>query len=117
LLGDVRAVIGLEDVLVRGQAGDQEIRLALRVHEMPEVTGVDDVEGAVAHDHGACPRPRPDDLPELGDGLDLVLVPRPHRGPRVSRGGPRRAAAGWAARRAGARWARARGRRPPRLSP
>ena len=34
----------------RGEAGDQDVGLALGVHQMADVAGMHEVEGAVAHD-------------------------------------------------------------------
>jgi hypothetical protein len=41
---------------------------------MPQVAGMDQVEGAVAHDHAALARARTDDLAQFFPGLDFALV-------------------------------------------
>ena len=85
LLRDERAVVGLRDVGVAGQAGDQDIGLALGIHQVPQVTRVDQVECAVAHDHLAVPRPGADRRDELVAVLDLAAVVVGARG--LGRGG------------------------------
>ena len=42
--------IGLMNVRVSGQAGDQDVRFALGIDEVSDMAGVDEVEGPVTHD-------------------------------------------------------------------
>ena len=72
LLRHVRAVGALRDVGIRRHAGDKHVRLLLGVHEMAQVTGMDDVEGAMTHDGRALPRTRAEEGRQLRAGLDLV---------------------------------------------
>ena len=50
ILRHERAKIGFVNVGVGGEAGDEDVRLALGVEEMPDVAGMHEVEGPVAHD-------------------------------------------------------------------
>ena len=60
LLRHERPVLGLGDVRVGGQAGDQHVGLALGVHQVAHVPGMHDVERAVAHDDVLLARTRAD---------------------------------------------------------
>ena len=62
------------DVLIRRQAGDQDVGLGLGVEEMAHMAGVHHVEGAVAHDDFFLARARADRIGDLSRGLDLVRI-------------------------------------------
>ena len=64
--------MSLEVVHVRRHARDQDIRLPLRVHQMPQVSWMDNVEHTVTHDHSFLARSRSDNRRHLFDRLDLV---------------------------------------------
>src|SRR5207253_10533543 len=75
----------LRDVGVGGQAGDEDVRLLLRIHEMAHVAWMDDVEDPVTHDDGLGARPRPHGRNQLLQRLDLA--PRHLSSPRQRRTG------------------------------
>ena len=74
LLRHERAEVGFLDVLVAGDAGDQDVGAVGGIHQVADVAGMHDVEGAVAHDDLALARARADGGEELVDRLDLGLV-------------------------------------------
>src|SRR5579863_1162065 len=46
---------GFVDVSVRGQRGNENVRLTLRVQQVADMAGMHQVEDAMAHDHGLLP--------------------------------------------------------------
>src|SRR5262249_17265304 len=66
------------DVVVRRQAGDQNIGLALGVHQVANVAWVDEVERAVAHDDLPGARPGTNGGDQLLARLDLAPVSEGH---------------------------------------
>ena len=76
LLRHERPVLRLGDVRVGGEARDQDIGLLLGVEQMADVTGVHEVEHAVAHDDLLGARARSDGGTELINGLDLAPIVR-----------------------------------------
>ena len=73
-LRDERAEVGLVDVRVAGEAGDQAVGFALRIHQVADVPGMHEVERAVAHDDAVGARARADGGAELLAGHDLAAV-------------------------------------------
>ena len=69
-----RTVVRLADVGVRRQARDEDISLALREHQVTQVTRVHQIERAVTHDDLLLARPRPDERAQLVARLDLATV-------------------------------------------
>ena len=66
-------IIGLGDMRIGGQAGDQNVGLALGVEQVPHVARMHDVERAVAHDDFLLARPRTRSDAAISCGrLDLV---------------------------------------------
>ena len=50
VLRHVRPMRSLGDVVIGGDTGDQNVRLALGIDEVPDVSGVNQVKGPVTHD-------------------------------------------------------------------
>src|SRR5205085_6151624 len=67
-----RPVVGLGDVRVGGQARDQDIRLALGIEQMPDMSGMHEIEHTVAHDDVTAARARAYRIAQLVDRLDLM---------------------------------------------
>ena len=74
VLRHVRPIAPLQDVVVGGQTGDENVGLALGVEQMPQMPRMDDVEHAMAHDHLALARRVADERRNFLRCLDLVLV-------------------------------------------
>ena len=72
-------MLSFGDVPIGRQTGDEDVSLALRVDQMPNVTRMHDVEHAVTHDDLLLAGRRPQQLSQLGGGLDLVTVPLAQR--------------------------------------
>src|SRR6185312_12526862 len=75
VLRDERAVVPFHDVRVRCEARYENVRFRLRVREVAHVTGMHEVERAVAHHHLPIARPWAEDLLEFLHRLDLPTVP------------------------------------------
>src|SRR5258708_3274996 len=67
-----RVLVALRDVFVGREAGDQDGSFGLGVEQVPDVSRMNDVEGAVAHDDLFLPWSRADRVAHLIRGLDLV---------------------------------------------
>ena len=74
ILGHVRAIDALGDVLVGREASDENVSLALGVKQMAHMPGMNDVEHPMTHNDFLRPRPVADYLPQLFGSLDLVPV-------------------------------------------
>src|SRR5436190_1485193 len=72
VLRDEGAEAGLVDVRVRSQAGDEEIGLAARIHEMADMAGMNQVKSAVAHHHFPVTRARSNQIAKLLTRLYLA---------------------------------------------
>ena len=68
-----RTEVRLVDVRIGGQARDEDIRVILGIHQMPNVTRMHQIECAVAHDDFVDPRARSDCFTQLLSGLDLPV--------------------------------------------
>src|SRR6266404_2468412 len=79
LLRHERPILRLRDVGIGGQAGDQDIRLFLGVEQVTDVTGVHEIEHAMAHDHLFRARAGPDHVAKLLDRLDLPPIATANR--------------------------------------
>ena len=84
LLGHEWPVLRLRDVRIGGEARDQDIGLLLGVEQMADVTGVHEVEHAVAHDDLLGARARSDGSTELINSLDLAPIVPSNRLQHVS---------------------------------
>jgi len=65
VLRHVRSVCSLGDMVVSSDAGDQNVRLAFGIEQVPHVAGMHDVEHPVTHDHALVAWARSDDTPQL----------------------------------------------------
>src|SRR5262249_33207962 len=69
-----RPILRLGDVGIGSQTGDQDIRLVFGVEQVTDVTGVHEIEHAMAHDHLFRARAGPDHVAKLIDRLDLPPI-------------------------------------------
>src|SRR5207302_7835828 len=76
VLGYVWTHVGLNNVRVRRQAGDQQVSFLLGIVQMPQMARMHDVEGAVTHDDFLLSRTEADSEGQLLERDDLLVVPR-----------------------------------------
>ena len=72
ILGHERAEVRFVDMRVGRQARDENVGVVLRIHQVPDVTRMHQIEGAVTHDHLPDARMRSDGFPQLLAGFDLA---------------------------------------------
>src|SRR5262245_24472596 len=65
VLRNVRAIHRFINVTVRGQTGDKNLRLALCIEQMANMTGVNNVEYAMTHDDFVGSRRRSENLTQF----------------------------------------------------
>src|SRR5207247_5047621 len=63
--------------------------LALGIEQVTDVAGMDEIEHAMAHDHGPLPGARADRAAQIVDRLDLVAVLPAERGDHARCSAPR----------------------------
>jgi hypothetical protein len=70
----MRPMRSLGDVVVRRDAGDQQVGLAPGVQQMAHMAGMDHIEHAMAHDHALLARARANDVAQFFRRFDLVAI-------------------------------------------